>query len=51
LSSPSLLQDVLHDAADTRQIVIGFGVLTSTAEVFMHCFGGRSAIVIAELNR
>jgi len=41
---------VLHDATDTRQVVIGAGTLASVAEVFKQTFGDRSAVIIAADN-
>jgi glycerol-1-phosphate dehydrogenase [NAD(P)+] len=46
----ALLQATLHDAIDTRQVVIGSSVLASAVEVFQQAFGDRAAIIIADEN-
>ena len=48
--SRELLQVALHDATDTRQVVIGAGALASVIEVFRQSFGDRAAVVIADGN-
>jgi hypothetical protein len=48
LNDDRLLHDALQDATDTRQVVIGSGVLALVAEVFKQSFGDRAAVVIAK---
>ena len=48
--SREFLQDALQEATDTRQVVIGAGVLASVIEVFRQSFGDRAAVVIADEN-
>jgi glycerol-1-phosphate dehydrogenase [NAD(P)+] len=50
LNDDRLLHDALQNATDTRQVVMGASVLSSTVEVFKQVFGERSAVVIAGAN-
>jgi glycerol-1-phosphate dehydrogenase [NAD(P)+] len=50
LSNTSLLHTAVQNATDTRQVVIGSGVLASAIEVFQQAFGDRWAMIIADEN-
>lgn len=44
------IEAALRDATDTRNVLIGEGVLASVAGVFEACFGERRAVVVADGN-
>jgi hypothetical protein len=50
LNDDRLLHAALQDAADTRQVVIGSGVLASVVDVFRQSFDDRSAVIVADEN-
>jgi glycerol-1-phosphate dehydrogenase [NAD(P)+] len=44
----SIVDDALHDAGDTREVVIGEGVLDAVPGVFDRGFGDAAAVVVAD---
>ena len=45
-----LINAALHDATDTREVLISPGALASVAEAFEKGFGDRKAVVVADEN-
>lgn len=48
--STERIKAALPDATDTKEVVIGAGVLGSVNEVFERSFGGQPAVVVADEN-
>src|SRR5947207_1544524 len=44
------LQQALQKASDTRQLELGYGLLSRCAEVFARQFGTKPALIVADTN-
>ena len=44
------VESALQRTTDTKDLIIGAGVVSRTAEMFAKLFPGQSAIIVADLN-
>ena len=44
------VESALQRTTDTKDLIIGAGVVSRTAEMFAKLFPGKSAIIVADLN-